>query len=105
MTVPNQPPGGAADARPATFAEALACLAVDATISPDRLRELRSAVAALERVTGQAANRLPIEPRALRPLLEAILPARFRMSRKRWTNVRSGLAAIGILTGYVTPAA
>jgi integrase len=103
MTVPNLPPGGAADARPATFAEALARLTDDATIPPDRLRELRSAFAALERVTGQTANRLPMEPRALRPLLEAVLPARYRMSGKRWANVRSGLAAIGTLTGHVTP--
>jgi hypothetical protein len=105
MSLPNLLPGGSADARPATFAEAFARIAVDGAATPDRLAEYRSAIAALERVTGQSADRLPMAPRALRPFLEAVLPARHRMSRKRWANIRSSLTSIAALTGHVSAGA
>jgi hypothetical protein len=104
MSSPTSPlTGGAADARPTSFADALAMILANGSTSPEVIKEYRSAVAALSRVTGRTADQLPLSPPGLRPLLEAILPARYRMSRKRWANIRSSLAAIAALTGYVTP--
>ncbi|MCB4825530.1 site-specific integrase [Roseicella aerolata] len=103
MSIPHSPPtGGAVDARPVSFADALAVVAADPSTRPERMRQYRSAVASLGRVTGRTAENLPLAPSALRPLLVAVLPARHRMSRKRWANIRSVLANMGALTGHVT---
>src|SRR5687767_12357133 len=104
MRPPDPPrPGGAADARPATFAEALAAVAAAGTTPPAALREMRSAVAALEKATGRAAADLPLAPRELVPLFERVMPARLRITRKRWANIRSGLTAIAVELGVVVP--
>ena len=103
MTLPNSPPAAeAADACPASFADALALIEANSATSPKDIKTYRSAVATLGRVTGRLPGDLPLSPSTLRPLLEAVLPARFRMSRKRWANVRSALAAIAARTGHVT---
>src|SRR3954447_23785779 len=102
MSIPNSPlPGVVADLRLVSFADALDAMATDGRTSPEDIRRFRLAVAALSRVTDRRpASELPLSPIKLRPLLEAVLPARFRMSRKRWANIRSDLAAIGTLAGH-----
>jgi hypothetical protein len=57
MSLPHSPPaGGTAAVRPASFAEALAGIAASGTTSPAALREMRSAVAALEKAGPDPAN-------------------------------------------------
>jgi integrase len=98
------PASSLAAPRPTTFAEALAQLAED-TVPPATQRAMASAVALLERATGRPTAALPLAPIELVPLLNRVLPARLRITKKRWSNARGLLAAVAARTGHADPRA
>jgi len=85
---------------PSTLADALAFARRYNLLSAKMLGEALSAVKALEKVTCRDAQQLPAAPKDLTPLIQAALPARYRIKPKRWSNavslIRTLLRACGL---------
>ena len=102
-------PQGAA--RPTTLRACLAFAKTQASLPEATLKAMCCAVSRLEKLVRigntswptAAADRLPAEPEQLRAILEAVLPARHNLSRKRWANIRSDLRALLLRCGWVSP--
>jgi integrase len=67
-------------------------LAADPTLTPRRKRELCSHVSSYASLVGQPPAAIAVDPAAIRQTLDTIEPAWAKISRKRWANIRSGLA-------------
>ena len=64
------------------------------TASPDtRKRDLRSAVTSFAKLKGQPPAAIPLDLADIRHTLDGMVPAAGQVSRKRWANMRSDLAA------------
>ena len=64
------------------------------TASPDtRKRDLRSAVTSFAKLKGQPPAAIPLDLADIRRTLDGMVPAQAKVSRKRWANLRSDLAA------------
>ena len=87
---PNPPPQPAA---PATLQTVLDRLAGDGGLSDTRKRDLRSAVTSFAKLKGQPPAAIPLDLADIRRTLDGMVPARAKVSRKRWANLRSDLAA------------
>ena len=68
-------------------------LAGHAGLSQTRKRDLRSAVTCFARLLGQPPAAIPLALADIRRVLDSMVPARAQISRKRWANLRSDLAA------------
>src|SRR5260370_228211 len=68
-------------------------LATNPDLSGTRKRDLRSAVVVYGKLTGDPLSALPLDLGAIRRTLDGMVPAQARVSRKRWANLRSDLAA------------
>jgi len=84
---PPQPPG------PATLQTVLDRLAGNGALSDNRRRDLRSAVISFAKLRGQAPTAVPLDLADIRRTLDGMVPARAKISTKRWANLRSDLAA------------
>jgi integrase len=62
-------------------------------LSASRRRDLRSAVTCFAKLVDQPPAAIPLELAAIRQKLDASEPAWAKVSRKRWANIRSDLAA------------
>ena len=62
-------------------------------LTPSRQRDLRSAVTSFAKLNDQPPAAIPLDLGAIRHSLDKIVPARAKISRKRWANLRSDLAA------------
>ena len=62
-------------------------------LSETRRRDLRSAVVTYGKVTGEPLSTIPMDLVAMRRTLDGLVPMQFKVSRKRWANLRSDLAA------------
>ena len=87
---PNPPPPPAA---PVTLQTVLDRLAGDDGLSDTRKRDLRSAVTSFAKLKGQPPAAIPLDLADIRRTLDGMVPAQAKVSRKRWANLRSDLAA------------
>jgi integrase len=72
-------------------------------LNTDQLREIHSAVSTLSRVLELPPSSIPLAPLLLRPLLKRVVPQRFRVGRKRWSNVRSAIVTLAIAVDLHEP--
>jgi integrase len=61
-------------------------------LSPSRARDYRSAVLSYAKLKGQPPATIPLDLADIRRTLDKIVPARAKVSAKRWSNLRSDLA-------------
>jgi integrase len=78
---------------PATLKDVVDRLATNPGLSDTRRRDLRSAVAIYGKLKGEPLSAIPLDLAAIRRTLDGIVPAQAKVSRKRWANLRSDLAA------------
>jgi integrase len=93
---PPQPPG------PATLQTVLERLASNGALSDNRRRDLRSAVTSFAKLRAQPPAAIPLDLADIRGTLDGMVPARAKISPKRWANLRSDLAA-AIATSGLQP--
>src|SRR4029077_16665905 len=89
MNAPTVPQG----AIPATLKDVVDRLIANSDLSETRRRDLRSAVVIYGKLKGEPLSAIPLDLAAIRCALDGIVPAQARLSRKRWANLRSDLAA------------
>jgi integrase len=77
----------------ATLQTVLGRLATDDSLSEARKRDLRSAVISFAKLTEQPPAAIPLDIAHIRRTLDGIVPARAKISAKRWANLRSDLTA------------
>jgi integrase len=87
--MPRLSPG----AIPATLKDVVDRLIANSDLSETRRRDLRSAVVIYGKLKGEPLSAIPLDLAAIRCALDGIVPAQARLSRKRWANLRSDLAA------------
>jgi integrase len=80
-------------AAPATLQTVLDRLAGNAGPPDSRRRDLRSAILSFAKLREQPPAAIPLDLPAIRSTLDEIVPAQAKVSRKRWANLRSDLAA------------
>jgi integrase len=68
-------------------------LSTEPGLTPNRRRDLRSAVACFSRLRDQPPAAIPLDLDDIRRRLDSIVPARAKISAKRWSNLRADLAA------------
>jgi integrase len=74
-------------------------LAADSSLRDTRKRDLRSAVVTYGKLVTQPLSAIPLELAAIRSRLDGMVPAQAKVSRKRWANLRSDLAAAIAVSG------
>ena len=80
-------------AAPATLQSVIDRLAGNRGLPETRKRDLRSAVVTFGKLTDRAPALIPLDLAGIRAALDAMVPAQAKVSRKRWANLRSDLAA------------
>jgi integrase len=65
----------------------------DATLTPNRRRDLRSAVLRMSEITGVDPRATPASLRFMRPRINAVRPAKYNLTPKTWSNLRSNFRA------------
>jgi integrase len=80
-------------AAPATLQTVLDRLASDGGLADTRRRDLRSAVLSYAKLRDQRPATILLDLADIRRTLDGMVPARAKISRKRWANLRSDLAA------------
>jgi hypothetical protein len=93
---PNPPP--AADTS-ATLQTVLDRLAGSDGLSDVRKRDLRSAVTSFAKLRDRAPAAVPLDLADIRTTLDCMVPAGAKLSSKRWSNLRSDLAAAVAASG------
>ena len=78
---------------PVTLETVIDRVARNDALSDIRKRDLRSAVRSFARLREKPAGAIPLDLADIRSTLDGILPAQAKVSRKRWANLRSDLAA------------
>lgn len=76
-----------------TLQTVLDCLSANPGLTVGRKRDLRSAVSCFAKLMDQPPAAVPMDLAAIRKSLDRMVPARARISPKRWANIRSDLAA------------
>jgi integrase len=84
-----------------TLQDVLDRLAADHVLSPNRRRDLRSAVTAFAKLKGLAPAKIELDLAQIRETLDSSAPAQAQVSSKRWSNLRSDLAAAIDASGLV----
>jgi hypothetical protein len=75
-----------------TLQTVLDCLSANPGLTTSRKRDLRSAVTSFARLMDQPPAAIPMDLAAIRQSLDRMVPARAKISPKRWANIRSDLA-------------
>jgi hypothetical protein len=78
---------------PATLQDVIDRLMSTSSLSDTRRRDLRSAVVSFGKLIDKAPALIPLDLATIRASLDAMVPVQARISRKRWANLRSDLAA------------
>src|SRR5215472_4491231 len=65
----------------------------DASLTPSRRRDLKSAVLRMSEITGVDPRITPASLRFMRPLINAVRPAKYRLTPKTWSNLCSNFRA------------
>jgi hypothetical protein len=92
----------ATPAAPVTLQEVIDRLGANAELSDTRKRDLRSAIVTYGKILGQAPQAIPIDLAAIRKTLDGVVPLQAKVSRKRWANLRSDIAAAIAASGLQT---
>jgi integrase len=82
-----------ATAPPVTLQTVLDRLADDPSLVGSRKRDLSSAVTSFARLMDKAPAAIPLDLADIRRTLDTTIPARVKISKKRWANLRSDLAS------------
>jgi integrase len=77
----------------ATLEDVLDGLANNASLSPARQKDLRSAVLSYAALIDSSPPHVPLDLAAIRSVLDLMVPIQAKVSRKRWANLRSDLSA------------
>jgi len=88
----NAPPAPQ-PAIPATLKDVVDRLAANPGLSETRRRDLRSAVVIYGKLKGEPLSAISLDLAVIRRTLDGVVPAQAKVSRKRWANLRSDLAA------------
>ena len=80
-------------AEPATLQDVLDQLGTNTALSDSRRRDLRSAIVVYAKVVGEAPAAIPVDLASIRKTLDGVVPSQAKVSRKRWANLRSDIAA------------
>jgi integrase len=91
MNRTNPPPSKAA--APPMLQHVVDYISANAELSDTRKRDLRSAVVTYGKIVGASLAEIPLDLAAMRKTLDGVVPLQAKMSRKRWANLRSDLAA------------
>ena len=86
---------------PETLANVVDILAKDGTLPGNRRRDLISAINSTARLAGRQAFDIPADVSVLRDLFKTLHPVQGRISSKRLSNIRAGLAAALRHTGVI----
>jgi hypothetical protein len=76
-----------------TMEEVVDRLAAKADLPDTRRRDLRSAIVTYAKIVGQPLTEIPLDLAAIRKTLDGVVPLQSKVSRKRWANLRSDIAA------------
>jgi integrase len=76
-----------------TLSEVIARHQHDASLTPTRRRDLVSSVVRMSELTGVDPRVTPASMRSLRPLINAVRPAKHGLTPKTWSNLRSNFRA------------
>jgi hypothetical protein len=76
-----------------TLEHLLEGLSANRDLSATRRRDLRSAVSCFAALTNSTPSLIPLDLGAIRSVLDLMVPIQAKVSRKRWANMRSDLAA------------
>jgi hypothetical protein len=80
-------------AAPVTLQNVIDRLGANADLADTRKRDLRSAIVIYGKILGQAPQAIPMDLAAMRKTLDGVVPLQAKVSRKRWANLRSDIAA------------
>src|SRR5215469_11893804 len=76
-----------------TLADVITRHELDASLTPTRRRDLKSAVLRMSEITGVDPRVTPASLRFMRPLINAVRPAKYNLTPKTWANLRSNFRA------------
>jgi hypothetical protein len=76
-----------------TLADVIARHEQDASLTPNRRRDLKSAVLRMSEITGVDPRITPASLRFMRPRINAVRPAKYHLTPKTWSNLRSNFRA------------
>jgi hypothetical protein len=76
-----------------TLADVIARHEEDASLTPKRRRDLKSAVLRMSEITGVDPRITPASLRFMRPRINAVRPAKYHLTPKTWSNLRSNFRA------------
>src|SRR6201993_2842978 len=76
-----------------TLADLIASHEQDASLTPKRQRDLKSAVLRISEITGVDPRITPASLRFMRPRINAVRPAKYNLTPKTWSNLRSNFRA------------
>ena len=76
-----------------TLQDVIDALKANSTLSETRRRDLRSAVNCFAALTDSLPPHIALDLGAIRSVLDLMVPIQAKVSRKRWANLRSDLAA------------
>jgi integrase len=85
----------------ATLQDVLDGVANNASLSPTRRRDLRSAVLSYAALIDSAPPHVALDLAAIRSVLDLMVPIQAKISRKRWANLRSDLSAAIAASGLL----
>jgi hypothetical protein len=84
-----------------TLQDVLEGLVRNSSLSVTRLRDLRSAVTCFAALVDSSPPHVALDLAAIRSVLDLMVPIQAKMSRKRWANLRSDLAAAIAASGLL----
>ena len=93
----NLPPSKAA--APIMLQQVVERISANAELSDTRKRDLRSAVVIYGKIVGAPLGEIRLELAAIRETLDGVVPLQAKVTRKRWANLRSDLAAAIAVSG------
>jgi integrase len=80
-------------AAPITLQDVIDRLGANADLSDTRKRDLRSAIVTYSKILGESPAAIPMDLATIRKTLDGVVPLQAKVSRKRWANLRSDIAA------------
>jgi hypothetical protein len=80
-------------AAPVTLQDVIHRLGAKTDLSDTRKRDLRSAIVTYSKIHGESPAAIPMDLAAIRRTLDSVVPLQAKVSRKRWANLRSDIAA------------
>jgi integrase len=84
-----------------TLQDVLEGLVRNSSLSVTRLRDLRSAVTCFAALVDSSPPHVALDVAAIRSVLDLMVPIQAKVSRKRWVNLRSDLAAAIAASGLL----